>query len=862
MRRPERGGAPLRARILGLALLALAAVAVFASSAARARVVESVAVEAQEKGYAVRIRFNLPLRYVTHAPAARGKTLQVELRPADPSAAAQAGGRESPRLPHPPGSPLVSLVYDGDAPGGPNLVLRFARETAFRLRATSDPRSLELFLPRAASGEAAAKAAAVPKAAAAAKAPVPKTPVPKTPVPKVAAAPPPPSKPAAPPLAGAGIDPAYPYAINLLSSVEPFDAGRFRLPAGLSALRLYTTTFKKDGRVWHRLRLGFFASEAAARKALGRLRRDYPRAWVTRVSRAERIASAETAVREPSAAPAASASAAPAAPSAPAPSPDEAAKLMARAEAAMTAGELRRAVQLLTKILRDPAGPLAPKAQELLGLARERNGQLAHAKAEYEKYLRLYPEGEGAARVRQRLAALLTARGEPGRKLRKARAEEDAWRGEFSGSFSQFYTRDVTFADASTTSGASATVNRSDISSDLDLALRARRPEFELGAQFVGGHVLEFRDGSDDESRVNTLFVEAIDRRRDVDFRLGRQSHSTDGVLGRFDGAVLGAQIASRVHVNGIAGFPVASTTSKTVDTDRYFYGVGFDFGTFADAWDFNLFAINQIADGVTDRRAVGGEARYFADNRSFFSLLDYDVSYNSLNIALFSGNWTFPDRTTLSLVLDYRNSPILTTTNAIQGQNADDIAQLLNSFSESEIRALAEDRTATSRSMTISASRPINGKLQVSGDFTLSNLTGTPASGGVEAGSGTGNEYFYSVQLIGSSLLKEGDIAILGLRFADTATAKTTTFTLNTRYPVNHDWRINPRFRLDYRLNDDGGGERVTVRPSIRTDYRWRRHMRLEAELGGEWSSDHTADQQTDRSFGYFLRLGYRYDF
>ena len=47
------------------------------------------------------------------------------------------------------------------------------------------------------------------------------------------------------------------------------------------------------------------------------------------------------------------------------------------------------------------------EAQELLAIAREKNGQLAHAKAEYERYLALYSETEGAARVKQRLAALL-----------------------------------------------------------------------------------------------------------------------------------------------------------------------------------------------------------------------------------------------------------------------------------------------------------------------------------------------------------------------------------------------------------------------------------------------------------------------
>jgi len=47
--------------------------------------------------------------------------------------------------------------------------------------------------------------------------------------------------------------------------------------------------------------------------------------------------------------------------------------------------------------------------QELLGLARERSGQLAHAKAEYEEYLRRYPSGEAAERITRRLATLRAA---------------------------------------------------------------------------------------------------------------------------------------------------------------------------------------------------------------------------------------------------------------------------------------------------------------------------------------------------------------------------------------------------------------------------------------------------------------------
>ncbi|GEM_PF-1769227 len=87
----------------------------------------------------------------------------------------------------------------------------------------------------------------------------------------------------------------------------------------------------------------------------------------------------------------------------------EAARLFSDARAAVTAAEYDRAVQILTKLLAMPANPYSADAQETLGIVRERNGQLAHAKAEYEIYLQTYPNGAGAERVKQRLAAIETA---------------------------------------------------------------------------------------------------------------------------------------------------------------------------------------------------------------------------------------------------------------------------------------------------------------------------------------------------------------------------------------------------------------------------------------------------------------------
>ena len=67
------------------------------------------------------------------------------------------------------------------------------------------------------------------------------------------------------------------------------------------------------------------------------------------------------------------------------------------------------AIDLLNRLLRQPEYPARADAQELMGLVRERAGQLAQAKAEYQEYLRRYPERRGAARVRGRLQALAAA---------------------------------------------------------------------------------------------------------------------------------------------------------------------------------------------------------------------------------------------------------------------------------------------------------------------------------------------------------------------------------------------------------------------------------------------------------------------
>jgi tetratricopeptide (TPR) repeat protein len=537
---------------------------------------------------------------------------------------------------------------------------------------------------------------------------------------------------------------------------------------------------------------------------------------------------------------------------APPPAPvEDLARLMDEAGRALTRGDHREAIDLYTRILAQPRHQFSQEAQELLALARERNGQLAEAQAEYERYLQLYPEGEGAERVRQRLAGLLTARAQPPERLREAAPREEL---QIHGAFSQYYNR------LHSTTGPNDTVlTRSLLSTDLDLTIRGRASNYALSSVLSVGYDQDFLDGKGNW-RLSRLYFDLLDTQGGLAARVGRQTRSTDGVLGTFDGAVVGYQFLRPLRVNALAGIPVDVDLGRPYNSDRYFYGLSLDLGTFAQHWNFNVFAIQQESAGILDRRAVGGEVRYVDGARSFFSLVDYDISYNELNTFLATLNWIFPARTALNITFDQRKVPTLTTTNALIGQTTRSLSALLNTFSESEVRRLAEDRTATSRSLTVGLVHPFSDNVQVGADLTVTEILGTKASGGVDAFPGSGYDYFFSTQLISSNLLTVGDITILGLRYSDTETIDTVGVSLDTRYPVSQNWRVNPKIAAEYRQRNQGGNDEVRILPALRTDYFFLRRVLLELEGGIEWTPRWVGNDTEILDF--FVTIGYRIDF
>ena len=529
---------------------------------------------------------------------------------------------------------------------------------------------------------------------------------------------------------------------------------------------------------------------------------------------------------------------------------------MTAADEAMAAGDYDLAIRLYTSVVDSAPSPPAREAREMLGVARERNGQLAHAKAEYERYLEAWPEGEDADRVRQRLNSLVGRGSKPKEKLREV-ARDEGWSFDEWGSFSTFYRRDARYTDEE---GDETTQSIAD--TNLDLGLRASRGENDLRLAFNGGYTLDLLESDDNEADIDELYFQYARTQSWISARAGRQSRSKGGVLGRFDGMLLGYKPVSWANVNVAAGFPVRTWEDAVdVDDERRFAGISVDLGTFAERWDFNLFFIDQEIADVTDRRAVGGELRYLDQDRSLFALLDYDVFYDVLNTAYVIASTKLPFDMRGDASLRYGTTPILTTSNALIGQPFDSMDELLDVFSNDEVYDLARDRTADGVTFTASAIRELTEKFQLNGDFAYSTISSTDTSGGVDEIPETGDEFFYGLQLIGSGVFKQGDVSVAGLRFSDGDTANVVSLDLHTRLPVRTAWWLGPRLIFDYEPSGDGDDSDLRVRPRLRVEYKWRKHHRFEVEGGGQYLREGSGSD-AENVYGYTAEAGYRFDF
>jgi hypothetical protein len=552
----------------------------------------------------------------------------------------------------------------------------------------------------------------------------------------------------------------------------------------------------------------------------------------------------------------------------------QAAVLMLQGRNALAASDNFAAVDAFNKLLLLPPNDYTQDGQEWVGVARERAGQRDKAKLEYELYLKLYTKGSGVEQVKTRLSQLgaqvitvspsVTAE----QKAAKAKQSQTLAYGSLSMSYyhgaSKIDTYDtVSQFNSPLTQSTFSAVDQSALLTSVDLTERFISEKYDNRIVFRDTGYSNFLPGQTSRNRLNSAYIEIKNRISDYTARLGRQSATGGGVLGRFDGASFGVGVTPSIRVSAVAG----QLSDYSYGEKPKFYGMSADFGA------VTLYGINQTVEDVQDRRAVGTEIRYFDPTKTAFSLFDYDTSYSVLNVAMFQGTYSGTPGRTFNLLLDHRRAPYMSTRNALMGASTAYLNDLLQFLTEDELRDLAAARTGASNLVSIGVTQQISQKWQLGGDIRVSSYDGLSASGLIDPATqlptitgfipdtpGTGNEVAISPQLIGSNLFSSRDTTVFSLSYISSQTYKGQSFYVYSRVNVTDKWSLDASLQL-YKQNYDTGTLMTRVMPMLRTSYQVRQSFSLEMDAGVEITHTETATNISDGN-RQFYSVGFRWDF
>ncbi|MFZ5539276.1 MAG: hypothetical protein ACOY5V_06000 [Pseudomonadota bacterium] len=814
-------------------LAGVACALLLAAAPARAAVLDEIELLRIRDDAVVRIKFSLRVQYLRHTLIgndAANVFVQFGGPPTDTTTDEQL------RIPETQAFPGVTVIYPLQVANPPfRIVVRFSRPTKFAVRAAG-PNAIDLVVPGAGPQVTAARARFVP---------VP------------------------------GAD-AQRYAIRLQTFADRAMEGQRPVPAEFQDYTVFTSQSRIDSRTRYELLLGYFASADDAERARRRLASRFPEATIVDLQqRREEVLTAAAA------APAAPTAPVPAAPAAPAPLPvpaappavaaapppaaadveAQAAQLLQKARAALDGSNAEAAIETLNQLLTLPPNRSTEPAQELIGVARERNGEIAKARSEYALYLKLFPQGAGAERVRQRLAKL-----EAAPVAERAAARERPALKSLTGTFSQYYfggkTRIDNVFNTPTTADRSTftATDQSLLVSSIDLNGRYRGADAEQRVVFRDSYNLSFLQERGSFNRLNAAYYDYRGLTTAFSARLGRQTGLSGGLPGRFDGGIVGYGFTPSVRLNAVGGAPVEFTN---IDSKRRFVGANLDMSGVLERWYGNVFGIRQTVDGILDREAVGAEVRYLDPQTTMYAVVDYDTSFKALNAASLQGSWTSVGRTSINLLWDRRRAPTLATLNAVFGQPTTSIRDLLVTLSEDEIRQLAKTITAVATQGLVGVTTPLSQHWQVGADVRLVKVGALPevVVNGVTmpAQPATGNVISYSLQSIGSNLYSSRDSSVFTLMLVNGPTYDSWLLTYNNVTGLFERWSFEPSLRY-YQQRDTTDVKLARVSPSLRLSWRPTQASVLELDYLLERTRT-TAPTTSDTTTRHFLSIGYRLD-
>ena len=364
---------------------------------------------------------------------------------------------------------------------------------------------------------------------------------------------------------------------------------------------------------------------------------------------------------------------------------------------------------------------------ELLAMAYQQKGHLAKARDAYQRYLRRFPDVPEAARVQQRLTAMLTATlpGRPDSRNASATTEQEpaAWQARTSWSVFSFVNRSQQSVDIPNRDAASSSDQRLQLVSNLDSRTSGSAAGVPLTMRAQLGFTSAIRDGFvETDPRIRRLWAQVGDQRN---IRIGRQRTRDLGLFGTLDGISGGWQGGERWRVQGAAGMPLAFGELQP-DTQHHAFSVGAALDAF-DGLSLSAYFTNDAVSGLTNRRALGGEVRFRSTRWELFSNTDYDILHQVLNLATARVNWRPSPVLQTYVTFDYRLSPFAATRNALIGQPTDELEELRRrGVSESILQRLAARHSVKVWTGTAGATFAGVENWRLSGRLTYGDQSGT----------------------------------------------------------------------------------------------------------------------------------------
>lgn len=691
------------------------------------------------------------------------------------------------------------------------------------------------------------------------------------------------------------------FRVTLEGYEEPTSQLSGVIPGSLQHINVFTTRRVLNGKFFYETHLGPFTRRAEAESALVALRGRFPRAAVTQEGDPAPVpapvvaAAPGPAVAAPATAPAAAvapagpvasapaavapgAATAPTPPSAPGLTPidadldQRAAALLSTAQQALANQDAQKAVDTLGQLLELPPNSSSRAAQALIGDARQQAGDPGRARAEYEFFLKQYPTGPDADRIRAALG--LT----PATTTGAAADKRPAATTTLTGSISAFYyggkskVRTQEFQD-SPLSGlpelvSDATLSDTDQSqlvTNADVNWRRRDADSEQRFVFRDAYYKDYKRPEKSRNKLSSLYYDHRSFGLGTSVRLGRQTPLGGGVLGRFDGVQATYAFRPRWKAGVVAGRP----TDSLLDARRHFYGASVEAEALTPQLGGSLYFLEQKIDGEVDRRAIGSDLRYFEGGLSATAQLDYDTLLKGLNVASLQATWQRPDNTVVNFLFDRRTTPMMMLGNTlffggatIQPPPTRVSDLLVNGTTVEALRQQVRDTTAKSTQAALGVTTPITPQWQFGADVRYSSTgaiapvpdllpQGQPASGDI---------WSLGLQLIGTNLYSPRDTHVLIASFVNGPGFQGQLLSYNNASLVAQDWQLEPSIKF-YRQSSPGGVVSTRWAPGLRVTWRVRQEVALESEVSVE-SSKTTSATRSESASRTFYYLGGRYDF